>query len=58
MGAGPSGLTLAWYLHMLGIRSVHLFEAGEDVGGQSVTVDVGGVPVELGTCYLTTGYRI
>ncbi len=56
IGAGPSGLTIAYFLKTLGLRSVQFFEALNDVGGQSVTVDVDGVPVEMGTVYLTDGY--
>ena len=58
IGAGPSGLSLAWYFKQLGFRSVEIFEATNDVGGQSHTVDVGGIPIEMGTCYLTDGYVI
>ncbi len=56
IGAGPSGLTLGYYLQALGVKSVKFFEAQKEVGGQSVTKDVEGVPVELGTVYLTNGY--
>lgn len=56
LGAGPSGLTLAYCLQTLGIKEVHVFESQNEVGGQSVTKDVEGFPVELGTVYLTKGY--
>ncbi|MHC4450849.1 MAG: protoporphyrinogen/coproporphyrinogen oxidase [Planctomycetota bacterium] len=56
IGTGPSGLTLAYYLKSLGIESVQLFEARDEVGGQSLTHDIDGFPVEMGTVYLTTGY--
>ncbi len=56
IGAGPSGLTLGYCLKVLGLKSVEFFDAQSDVGGQSVTVNVEGVPVELGTVYLTDGY--
>lgn len=58
VGAGPSGLSLAWYLARLGCRAVEIFEASDDVGGQSHTVIVDGIPVELGTCYMADGYVI
>src|SRR5688572_5919003 len=58
VGAGPAGLSLAWHLHVLGIEGVELFEGDDDVGGQSRTYDVDGFQVELGTCYLTLGYRM
>lgn len=56
IGAGPSGLTIAFYLKALGLDSVQIFEAQKEVGGQSVTHDVDGFPVEMGTVYLTDGY--
>ncbi len=56
VGSGPSGLTLACYLKNMGLKSVHLFEAQKEVGGQSVTHDIDGFQVEMGTVYLTDGY--
>lgn len=56
VGTGPSGLTLAYYLKSLGLESVHFFEARDEVGGQSLTHDIDGYPVEMGTVYLTSGY--
>ena len=56
IGTGPSGLTLAYYLKSLGLESVHFFEARDELGGQSVTHDIDGFPVEMGTVYLTSGY--
>jgi hypothetical protein len=58
IGAGPAGLSLAWYLRELGFRHVEILEATKVIGGQSITVDVGGVPCELGTCYMADGYVI
>lgn len=58
VGAGPSGLSLAWYLFQLGFRHVTIYDAAEAAGGQSQTRDIDGLPVELGTCYLTDGYVI
>jgi hypothetical protein len=56
IGTGPSGLTLAYFLERLGLKSVHLFEAQDELGGQSITRNVDGFPVEMGTVYLTNGY--
>ncbi len=56
IGAGPSGLTLAYYLKGLGFESVKFFEALNQVGGQSITYNTEGIPVEIGTVYLTDGY--
>lgn len=58
VGAGPAGLTMAWFLRRLGFESVEIFEAADRIGGQSHTIDVGGVPVELGTVYLADGYVV
>ena len=56
VGTGPSALTLAYFLKSLGLESVHLFEARDEVGGQSRTHDIDGFPVEMGTVYLTRSY--
>jgi len=56
VGTGPSGLTLAYFLRRLGLQSVQLFEAQDHLGGQSITNDVDGFPIEMGTVYLTSGY--
>ena len=58
VGAGPAGLSLAWYLSQLGFTSVELFDSAAEPGGQSHTVDVDGTPIEMGTCYLSDGYII
>lgn len=58
VGAGPAGLSMAWHLRTLGLRNVELFDAAAEIGGQSVTVNVGGISVDLGTCYLNDGYFI
>lgn len=58
IGAGPAGVTLAAQLRPLSHLSVELFEASGEVGGQSQTYIVDDVKVELGTAYLTAGYRI
>lgn len=58
VGAGVSGLSFAWYLKQMGFSSVTFFEATGEVGGQSHTIDIDGVPVEMGTCYLADGYVI
>ena len=58
VGTGPAGMSLAWYLYQLGFTSVDFFESRDEIGGQSRTKDIGGVPVEMGTCYLADGYVI
>lgn len=56
VGAGPAGLTFAYHLSQLGVRDITVFDRDDAVGGQSVTRELDGVPVELGTCYLSAGY--
>ena len=58
IGAGPAGLTFAYWLGRLGLRAVQIFEASDEVGGQSVTRSVDGFAVELGTAYLAPGSRL
>lgn len=58
VGGGPAGISLAWHLSWLGFDDVTILESSDALGGQSLTIDVDGVPVELGTCYLSAGYRM
>lgn len=47
IGAGPAGITAAYQLAKKGVN-VHVFEAGENVGGLSRTIDLWGQKVDLG----------
>ncbi len=58
LGAGPAGISLAAQLRPIEDLEIEIFDGADTVGGQSVTREVDGVAVELGTCYLTLGYRI
>lgn len=58
LGAGPAGVSLAWHLRQIDGLAVDLYDAANEVGGQSVTRVVSGVAIELGTCYLAAGYNI
>jgi hypothetical protein len=58
LGAGPAGISLASQLAPLRHLQVEIFDGADAVGGQSFTRMIDGVSVELGTCYLTDGYRI
>ena len=47
IGAGPAGITAAYQLSKAGAQ-VEVFEAGENVGGLSRTIDLWGQKVDLG----------
>src|SRR6266404_4800941 len=47
IGAGPAGITAAYQLAKAGV-AVHVFEAGNDVGGLCRTVELWGQKVDLG----------
>ncbi|MDP2307481.1 MAG: FAD-dependent oxidoreductase [Pseudomonadota bacterium] len=57
IGGGPGGLSLARLLTERKIADVVVLERDAQVGGKSLTVTVDGLGHEVGTCYLTTGYR-
>lgn len=57
IGAGPAGIHMASLLKKSGIKNVAVLERSHRIGGKSHTVtDVDGVPHEMGTCYLHSGY--
>jgi len=47
IGAGPAGITAAYQLAKKGVE-VHVFEAGNAVGGLARTIDLWGQRVDLG----------
>jgi phytoene dehydrogenase-like protein len=57
IGAGPGGLSLARLLTDRKIADVTVLERDPQVGGKALTLTVDGLGHEMGTCYLTTGYR-
>ncbi len=56
IGGGAAGLHAAWLLRERGYTDVPVFERRDRIGGKSHTVRRGGIPHELGTCYLHPGY--
>lgn len=59
VGAGPSGLTTAYYLIKAGLsrRNIVILEKTNRVGGQSNSRVIDGYHVEAGTSYLTNHYK-
>jgi len=56
-GAGPAGLSAAWYLRERGYTSVQVLERSDRVGGKCRTEVVDGRPVDLGAFTLSPAYR-
>ena len=55
--AGPAGVHMASLLKKAGVENVVVLERLHRIGGKSYTVvDNDGVPHEMGTCYLHSGY--
>lgn len=59
IGAGPSGLTTAYYLIKSGLsrKNIIILEKTNRLGGQSNTRKIDGKWVEAGTSYLTNAYK-
>ncbi len=57
IGGGPGGLSLARLLTDRKMADVVVLERDAQVGGKSLTVTLDGLGHEMGTCYITTGYR-
>jgi len=60
IGAGPSGLLWSWYF-LVDFPNVTVFEKTDRIGGKTNTLHKRAlygkeVVIELGTCYLSTGY--
>lgn len=51
VGAGMAGLTAANALNRVGIRNI-VIEARDRIGGRLHTVDVGGIPIDLGASWI------
>ncbi len=57
IGAGPAGLSAAWYLQQRGYRNVVVLEREKRVGGKCYSVTAGGNCFDLGAFTITWGYR-
>jgi predicted NAD/FAD-dependent oxidoreductase len=57
VGAGPAGLSAAWYLKKRGYRRITLLERENVLGGKCQTLTYRGRPYELGAVMGTCGYR-
>jgi hypothetical protein len=59
IGAGPSGLTTAYYLIKSGLsrKNIIILEKTNRLGGQSNTRNIDGKWIEAGTSYLTNAYK-
>lgn len=54
VGAGPAGIATAYFLRDADL-DVTVLEAGDDVGGRTRTVDVGGLPSGTGALFVYRG---
>jgi len=57
IGAGPAGLSTAYYLHKRGYRQVLVLEKLGRVGGLVYSMTVGGRSFDLGANYVTPEYK-
>ena len=57
IGGGPAGLSIAKLLSEKGVETT-VFEAQDRIGGKSLSVNVSGNVIEMGTCYTTLAYKI
>jgi len=56
IGAGPAGLSAAWFLAQRGYTNVTVLEARDRVGGKCHSITHDGRPVDLGAFTLTFAY--
>lgn len=57
VGAGPAGLSAAWYLRAAGYGDVTVLEATDRVGGKCFTYESDGRPIELGAFTVSPAYE-
>ena len=56
VGAGPSGIHMAYLLKEKGFKNIKVLERGSQIGGKSKTISYRGAAQELGTCYVSPDY--
>ncbi len=56
IGAGPAGLSAAWFLKQNGYRSVRVFEKADRVGGKCLTFPFDGRRFDLAAHEMLAGY--
>ena len=57
VGAGPSGIHMAYMLKKLGYTNLHILEKADRVGGKSTTIPHRGVNHDIGTVYVGSDYQ-
>ena len=57
VGAGPAGLSAAWYLRQAGFGSVEVLEASDRIGGKCDSLHFDGHAVDIGAFTLSPAYR-
>ena len=57
VGAGPAGLSTAWFLSKRGYHNVTVLEKLGRVGGLCKSLTVDGMSFDLGANYVTWGYQ-
>lgn len=57
VGAGPAGLSTAWFLHKHGFDNVTVIERLGRIGGLCKSLTVDGMSYDLGANYVTWAYR-
>ena len=56
IGAGPAGMSAAWFLKRNGYRHVRVFERADRVGGKCLTFEYGGRQFDMAAHEMLAGY--
>ena len=57
IGAGPSGVHMAYLLKTKGFTNIKILEKTSEIGGKSKTIYYRGAPQEMGSVYLNPDYE-